>query len=312
MTGAGGFVGSNLARRLLREGHSVHLVARPGGALWRLDGIAGHAHLHPCDLADAPAAEAVLRSIRPEWVFHLAAHGAYPFQTDPVEIARTNYLGTVSVLCAALKAGCQIVVNVGSSSEYGCKDHAPTEEEPPFPNSPYAATKAAATQYCAYFARSHGLPVPTLRLYSAYGPYEERSRLIPTLVRAALQRRLPPLAAPGIARDFLHVDDACSALMGMAAWPPADPGAVFNLGTGRQTTLRELVALATELFGIRDQPEWGSFAPRCWDTEVWRSDPTKLQTHLGWQPRIGLPSGLRAMADWLLSEPGRLQGYGAM
>src|SRR5262245_45791185 len=91
LTGATGFVGANMARRLLHDGHDVHLLVRPAARTWRIDDIRPHVHLHEAPLEDAAA---VVRRVRPEWVFHLAAHGAYSSQTDVRQILQTNVLGT--------------------------------------------------------------------------------------------------------------------------------------------------------------------------------------------------------------------------
>ena len=129
-----------------------------------------------------------------------------------------------------------------SSSEYGLKDHAPHEDEPLEPNSPYAAAKAEATAH----ALERGAVV--LRLYSAYGPWEEPSRFVPTLLAHALAGRLPPLVSPDVARDFVHVDDVCAAFV-LGAGAPA--GRVYNVGSGRQTTVAEVVELARRLLASK-------------------------------------------------------------
>src|SRR5207248_10756728 len=121
--------------------------------------------------------------------------------------AKTNILGTLHLLQAATEVGCQALVNTGSSSEYGLKDHAPDEEEVLAPNSYYAATKAAATWLCRLTARQQNASMPTLRLYSVYGPYEDGRRLLPNLVRRCLNGDWPPLVAPWVARDYVYVDD---------------------------------------------------------------------------------------------------------
>ena len=191
-------------------------MTKPESPDWRLRGIAGRIAIHSADLANASQIDALIREVRPEWVFHLAAHGAYSFQHDTVEMARTNFLGTVVLAQACIKVGVKVMVNIGSSSEYGFKDHAPSEDETLEPNSDYAMTKAAATQFCAYTARRHQFPIPTLRLYSVYGPYEEPRRLIPSLVMRAMEGGFPPLVAASTCRDFVHVDDACDAMIALA------------------------------------------------------------------------------------------------
>ena len=108
-----------------------------------------------------------------------------------------NMLGTVNLLTACLEVGFTGFVHTGSSSEYGFKDHAPREDEYLEPNSDYAVTKAAATLYCRQIAVDRGVNVTTLRLYSAYGPWEEPTRLVPTLIAKGLGGEIPELVSPG-------------------------------------------------------------------------------------------------------------------
>ncbi len=305
VTGASGFVGANLARRLLANGHEVHLLLREGDgrARWRVDDLADHAAIHPADLADPDAVESALLAIRPDRVFHLAAHGAYSWQTDHAAMVAANLTGTMNLARAVLKSGAGVLVNTGSSSEYGLKDHAPSEDEALEPNSAYAVTKAAGTHFCRMTARAAGVPMPTLRLYSIYGPWEEPGRLVPDLLRAAMRGEWPPLAAPGIARDFVYVDDACDAYLRAAAGPHADPGAIWNVGSGQQTTLREIVETTRALLAVEAEPVWGTMPNRGWDTTVWVSDPRKIAADLGWRATTSLEEGLRRTAEWILSHP---------
>ena len=184
MTGAGGFVGANLVRRLVGDGNQVYAILQPTTDAWRLADVKDVREIIG-DIANSEDVERAFALARPDWIFHLAAHGAYSFQTNVVAMAQSNVLGIATVLAAAERHGCTVFINTGTSSEYGDRDHAPREDEPPLPNSDYAATKAAATWLCQR-ARTRGVPVTTLRLYSAYGPFEEERRLLPTLVRAAL------------------------------------------------------------------------------------------------------------------------------
>jgi dolichol-phosphate mannosyltransferase len=299
LTGGTGFVGANLARRLLRDGHEVHLLVRPGHRPWRLAGLTGRVHLHAADLADA---DAVVRAVRPQWVFHLAAHGAYPEQTDFRQMVRTNVAGTVALVEACLRTGFEAFVHAGSSSEYGFKDHAPGEDEAPEPNSHYAVTKAAATHYCSHVAHSQRVPLVTLRLYSVYGPFEEPTRLIPTLIRHGLRGELPPLVNPEICRDFVYVEDVCEAFI-LAARGAREPGTVYNVGSGVQVRLREVVDLARRLLNVRNEPRWGSMPNRAWDTTVWVADARRIRRELGWQPRYTLADGLRLTVEWVRSHP---------
>jgi dolichol-phosphate mannosyltransferase len=299
ITGAAGFVGANLARRLLRDGHEVHLLVRGAHDAWRIDALRADVTLHPADLEDRAAVAQIVTRARPDWVFHLAAHGAYSWETDARRIAATNVVGTANLIDACLRTGFEVLVNTGSSSEYGRKDHPPGEDEPLEPNSHYAATKAAATLLCRCMARSRNVRMPTLRLYSVYGPYEEPNRLVPALIVHGMRGALPPLTNPDTGRDFIYVDDVVDAYLLAATRTAADPAAVYNVGSGMQTSLRALVELARRTLGVTAEPAWGTMHDRSWDTTVWRADPRKITAELGWRPAHTLEDGFRRTVDWL-------------
>ena len=214
--------------------------------------------LHHADLRDPERVRQTVRKVRPDWVFHLAVHGAYSWQTDTRAILDTNVLGTAHLVEACQEVGFETFVNTGSSSEYGPKCHAPSEDTWLEPDSCYAVSKAAATLFCQFTARKTGLAMPTLRLYSVYGPFEDPGRFVPSLVLRGMEGTYPPLADRATARDFVHVDDVVEAFLRVATRRPDDPGAVYNVGTGIQTTLGQAVELSQRLFGIASQPQWNS------------------------------------------------------
>jgi len=309
ITGGTGFVGANLARRLLQEGHEVHLLVRQGFAPWRIEAIRADVRLHEVDLGNRESLLPVIDEIRPDWVFHLATHGAYSSQNDLSQIVRTNILGTVNLVEACLKSGFEAFVNTGSSSEYGFKDHAPSEKEWLEPNSYYAVGKASATLFCRHTAQSRGVLLPTLRLYSVYGPYEEPARLMPALIVRGLRGKLPPLVNPDVARDYVYVDDICEAYLLAATRTGQEPGAVYNLGTGVQTSLGEVVSTARRLMNITAEPQWGAMPNRQWDTSVWVADHRKALDELGWRPESTFERGLGRMHGWFLENPELLRFY---
>ncbi len=307
ITGAGGFIGANLARRMLHDGHEVHVLMPDREVLWRLQEVAAELRPHPADLRDAEAVAAVLRQVRPEWVFHLAAHGAYSWQDDRRRILETNFFGTVNLLEACAAVGVERFVNTGSSSEYGFKDDAPAEDAWLEPNSCYAVAKASATLFCRYFAQSQNLPAVTLRLYSVFGPYEEPRRLMPSLIVHGLMGKYPPLVDPRVARDYVHVDDVVEAYC-LAATRQHEPGAVYNVGTGVQTALGELVTLARTVFGLPEEPPWGSMPRRAWDTTTWKADSRKMEA-IGWRPQYSLTAGFGRFVNWFRKEDWRPAHY---
>jgi nucleoside-diphosphate-sugar epimerase len=306
VTGAAGFVGANLARRLLAEGHEVHALVRPGGDRWRLGELGADVAVREADLRDADAVSAAFAAARPDAVFHLGTRGAYSWQAEAREILETNVLGTANVLDACVRADTALV-NTGSSSEYGFKDHAPAENEPLEPTSVYGVAKAAATLLCSSVARDRGIAVTTLRLYSVYGPWEEPGRFVPALAEAAIRGTLPALGSPSSARDFVWIGDVVEAYL-LAASAPGE-GTVYNVGSGRQTTLAEAVEAARRVLGVAEEPSWGSMADRSWDTDVWVAEISKIERELGWRPAVAFDEGLARTAEWLHNDPAVRERY---
>ena len=303
VTGAGGFVGANLCRRLLRDGVVVHAVVRPGSDPWRLAGLAGEIVLHESALGERRPIAELFDVVRPEWVFHLAAHGAYSWQTDVDTIFSVNAMGSAHLTDLAVEHDVEAFVQAGSSSEYGFKDHAPDEQEWIEPNSTYAVSKAAATHYVRAAAQRHDRHLVTLRLYSIYGPWEDPNRLMPALALHGLRGEFPPLVDPRVARDYVAVDDVSEAFVACARAPAVPRGSVYNLASGTQTTLGDLVALVRNELAIAQEPEWSTMASRGWDTDVWVGCPERIMRDLGWRANTDLREGFSALVAWLQRNP---------
>lgn len=301
ITGGTGFIGANLARRMLADGHAVHLLVRPNHATWRIEEIQQDLHLHEVDLGNHEKLGSVIGDIRPEWVFHLAAHGAYSWQTDARQIAETNFIGTINLVTACLKTGFESFINTGSSSEYGFKDHPPSETEWLEPNSNYAVAKAAATLFCRHTALATKTHITTLRLYSVYGEYEEPRRLIPTLIVQGLAGHLPPLVNPEVARDYVYIEDGINAYVLCANDKRDTFGLVYNVGSGVQTTLREVVDIVRRLLNISEEPKWATMPERSWDTYHWIADIHSIQNDLKWLPNYSFEVRLNQTIQWFQS-----------
>jgi nucleoside-diphosphate-sugar epimerase len=303
VTGGTGFVGANLVRHLIDEEHQAHLFVRPGYSSWRIDSIRDRITLHELDLRNAARVKAALEAIEPAWIFHLAAHGAYSWQTDADEMTQTNVVATANLVDAALDIGFDAFVNTGSSSEYGSLGHAPNEMKEAEPDTPYGLTKASATALCVKAGRSHAARICTLRLYSVYGPYEDPRRFLPSLIVHGSRGVFPPLVNATTARDFVYVDDVTRACLKAAQHPSVEPGAIYNVGSGVQTTVGEAVNVARRVLNIPGEPQWGSMPARVWDTDTWVADSRKIRTDLGWAPRYTFEEGFRLMVGWLDEHP---------
>src|SRR5262245_40107899 len=239
ITGASGFIGAYLAHELVEAGHDVHLALRAEAKTWRLAGLEGRCTRHAGDLRDAASVKAVVAACRPEVIYHLGAYGAYPFQKSRPDILATNLLGTANLLDALDGHDYRALINAGSSSEYGHKDEPMRPTDVLEPRTDYGVAKAAATLLCqseAYLGR----PVVTVRVFSAYGPWEEPSRLVPYVMNCCLRGVHPQVTAGLQPRDFVYVGDVTT-LMQCAAQTPAAFGQILHAGTGRQQTVRDMI-----------------------------------------------------------------------
>jgi UDP-glucose 4-epimerase len=309
ITGASGFVGCCVARRLLADGCSVHVLLREEHQPWRMSDIAKHVHTHQVDVLDEEKLKSEVKSIRPDWVFHLAAYGAYSWQNDVKKILLTNVVGTSNLVQACLETGFEAFINAGSSSEYGLTRRPPGEKTLLDPNSHYAVAKAAASHLCRHTAISRGLHLVTLRLYSVFGPYEDPHRLLPNVIVKGLSKRLPALVSPDVARDFVYTEDVVDAFLLAATAKTKEAGEIYNVGTGVQTTIRDVAEIAVREFGIEEGPVWNSMPNRAWDTTTWVCDNLHIRTGLGWTPKFDFSTGFRQMVNWFKENPQILQFY---
>ena len=297
VTGAAGFIGASLVRRLLERGADVSLLLQDKTDAWRLAEVLPRVRVVKGDVADRDAAGRAVAEAKPDAVYHLAAHGAYESQKDADRILRTNLMGTWAMLDACAGSPCRLFVHAGSSSEYGFKKEPMRESDLLQPNSVYAVGKAAATHLCSYLATKSAFAIVTCRLFSVYGPWEEPTRLVPTILRRC-QRNEPLQMVPReTARDLVFVDDVLDAFLRWDALAALN-GEVLNLGTGRQTTMGEFVDAALELTGSTSEVRWGAMAPRIWDSFTWVADASKARQKLGWTAAHPLRDGLRRTLEW--------------
>ncbi len=279
--GGGGFVGRHLQARLAADGWDVVGTVRPGAAG---PGV-------PVDLTDPGALAAMVRAADPDVAFHLAAARV---RGTVAERAATTAVNTTSGLhlVDALGPRCRAVVRLGSSTEYAAVD-GPTDESAPLrPRGLFGATKAAGSLLLLGAAAERGLRAAVLRAFQVYGPHDHPGRFVPTVLRAARDGSVLPLTEPGRCRDWVHVDDVVEACVRAGAADDLPPGTVLNLGTGRQTSNEDLVAVAERVTGRSIRTEVGAYPGRAWDTGSWVSDPSRARALLGWSATTDLETGL--------------------
>jgi nucleoside-diphosphate-sugar epimerase len=297
ITGASGFIGACLARDLIASGADVHLALRREANLWRLAGLEGEYTPHWADVRDAEALRRAVADCRPDVVYHLANHGAYHYQKDRSAVLNTNFMGTANMLDALEGHDYRALVYTGSSSEYGHKDGLMRPGDRLEPRTEYAVSKAAGTMLCLAEAYK-GKPVSCVRVFSAYGPWEEPGRLVP-YVMGCCARGETPKVTPGFQpRDFVYVDDVV-ALIKLAAHHPSGRGQVLHAGTGQQHYVRDMIeTIVAVCAGGRIRPEYGSAVLRPDEPTSWVASIEETTALTGWKPRHDLRGGVAAMWKW--------------
>lgn len=298
VTGSTGFIGACLVHKLVEIGCTVHVVIREDSNTWRVNDIMDNLHVHIADLTNYTEINKVVKIVQPDVIYHLAAYGAYHSQTDTTKMIQTNIVGTMNLLNACSANGFEAFVNIGTSSEYGQKNKKIRETYLLEPNSHYSVTKSCATLFCQCEAKNKKLPINTVRLFSVYGYFEERTRLVPTIIKACLSKQDPKLLSPNSVRDFIFVEDIIDFLLKLSANSKIS-GEIFNVGSGRQHTVRNIVEETIKQTKSHIQPVWGAAEPRpTIEPKAWVADISKAKKMLGWRPKNSLKQGLGKTIKW--------------
>jgi nucleoside-diphosphate-sugar epimerase/glycosyltransferase involved in cell wall biosynthesis len=296
--GASGFIGRNLYGMIEAMRSDVFAVVQHEKS-WRMVDVPED-RIIAVDLTDPVATRNLVMNTRPQTILDCAAYGAYSFERDPAKIYQTNFQSLVNLVELCAEANVRAYVHAGSSSEYGTNASAPTEDESCQPNSHYAVSKLATANFLGYMGKHRAFPCAHLRLYSVYGPLEDTSRLVPSVLKCALGGSLPPFVDARTSRDFVFVDDACSAfILAASGMNPSLHGEIFNIGSACKTTIAELAEQVRSQFGIAEEPKFGAMEGRAWDLPDWYSNSDKANRMLGWQAVTPLAEGLSKTAEWV-------------
>jgi dTDP-glucose 4,6-dehydratase len=307
VTGGAGFIGSNFVLGLRAGRPDVHIVnvdlltyAGNLENLAALEDDAGHVFVR-ADVADRKAMDAVFAEHRPELVIHFAAESHVDRSIlDATPFVRNNVLGTQVLLDLARAHGVARHVQVSTDEVYGTLG--PTgafrEDTPLAPNSPYAASKAAADLLVRAAGKTHGLDVVITRCSNNYGPYQFPEKLIPLMIANALEGKPLPVYGDGQqVRDWLHVEDHCSAIWTVAE--RARPGAVYNIGGNAERANLDVVRLILKELG-RGEDGIRYVTDRPGHDRRYAMDAGRIRADLGWEPRQRFEAGLPATIRWYL------------
>lgn len=311
VSGADGFIGSHLVEELVQRGHAVTALSQYNsfnGRGWLEDltpEVAAEISFLSGDVRDAGFMRQSIAGH--EVVAHLAALIAIPYSySAPESYLATNALGTLNVMEACKSHGVKRVIHTSTSEVYGSAQYVPIDESHPLVGqSPYSASKIAADQIAYSYWSSFGVPVTTVRPFNSYGPRQSQRAFIPSvfvqLLSEAAELRLGSLETT---RDLTFVKDTVA---GFVTVLESDKGAgeTFNMGSGFEISMREVVDMACEIAGRSLEVAVDKERIRPAESEVQRlwSDSSKMLETFGWAPQLvgrdGLFKGLEATYAWL-------------
>lgn len=304
VTGAAGFIGSHLTRRLVAEGAETHVITSEVSSMFpsRLLDLRDHIVLHQANLTDRSAMDAVVTQVRPEVVFHLGAYTHVGKSWQRVdECVQTNIQGTINLLNALEHTGYERFINTGTSEIYGAIEVPFREDDCPHPISPYSVSKYAAERFCLMFHQGRGWPIVLARPFNTYGPAQTPDRIIPETIVRALRKQELKTTSGRQTREFNFVDDIVDGFLLLATTPGVE-GEIFNIGGGEEVAIRDVVRTVLDVLGNPIEAAIGALPDR--PTEIWRMycDPTKARERLQWSPRHSLRQGLEKTIDWYRAE----------
>jgi UDP-glucose 4-epimerase len=293
VTGASGFIGSQLCFRLCNLGHEVHAVSR-----LRRPNVENGPQWWAGDLAELAVARRILVATKPEIIVHLAG---YPVGARDVSHVipsfQSNLVSTVNILTAATEVGCRRIILTGSMEEPGPGTLQAS------PGSPYAAAKRAASTYGLMFHALYGLPVVMLRVFMVYGPKQrDVSKLIPYVTLSLLRGEAPELTSGRRGVDWIYIDDVVEAYVAAMKASNVD-GETIDIGSGKMVTIRAVVEQLNRLVNPDLKPVFGAIKDRAFEQER-VADAARSTALIGWRPTTSLEQGLQNTVDWYRKQAG--------
>lgn len=305
VTGGTGFIGSNLVKELVKKGEHVSIIVSKNiNKNSRIKDIESKLDIYECNLR-SESLKSLIDKVKPDFIFHLAAYGVPPEEDNVLDMIDFNLKGTANLIEAVKQNPFKLFINTGSCVEYGIKEEDMRETDILKPINNYGVFKSATTLYCQKEAIRNNLPIINFRLFSTYGYFDQKYRLIPAVIRNAIANEPIKVSSPTNIRDFIFIDDVVSAYLNVTGVLVPN-GEIFNIGSGKQHSVKEIVDLCLEISRSKSEVRWGALSNQKRSVEPlrWQADISKAKKVLGWEPKITIEEGLQKTIEWFRENNG--------
>jgi len=298
VTGASGFIGSHLVKRLLKENADVHIILRKSSDLNRLSEVENKIMINYGNITDYNFVRETINTLKPKKIFHLAGYLKRDTALESLKInIKINFFGTLNILKSLQGENIERFIFISTSEGYIPGKPPFREEQRRSPVSSYSASKICAENLCELFSNTYKIPVVILRPFQVYGSGQGRGMIIPDMILSLLNDIPIKITKGEQTRDFIHIDDVVESLI-LAAVKKGAIGQTFNVCSGVEYKVKDLALKISNLVGGELKPIIGGLPYR--KNEIWRyfGDNTRIRKKLGWKPVVPIEEGLKKTVGW--------------
>ena len=311
LTGATGFIGSHLLKRLIKEGCNVHISIRKNSSLWRIEDFKDKFVYHTIDLTDFEAVKSAIQQIKPDVIFHLAAYGVDYRQQDIHQTIDVNINASVNLFEAFLANNGNRFIHTGSCFEYGQKNMPISEDDLLDPTSVYGASKASSVHLLSGMAKGmQSGELVILRPFGVFGEYEGLHRFVPQVIDKLKSEYAVQMTLGEQIRDYIYIDDLIDAYILASIVPLENKVEIINIGSGKGIAIKHLALTILKQLGVsNDLLQFGAMPYRPDEMMYLVANVGKAKSVLGWEPKVSIKKGIEYTINWYNQNISKLRSH---
>ena len=300
ITGATGFIGSHLLKRLIKEGCNVHISIRKNSSLWRMEESKNKFVSHKIDLTDFEAVRSLFKQIKPDVIFHLAAYGVDYRQQDIHQAIDVNISVSVNLFEAFFSNNGHRFIHTGTCLEYGHKKRPISECDLAAPNGIYGATKLSSVHILSSMThRMESGKLAILRPFGVFGEHEGLHKFVPQVIDKLKSGHTVQMTLGEQIRDYIYIDDLIDAYILASVVPLKNKVEIINIGSGKEITMKDFASMIAKQLGANNELlQFGALPYRPYEMMYLVANIYKAKSLLRWEPKVPIEKGLEHTINW--------------